>query len=150
MRNLRKIFVASSLIVTVTLGSLVVARGAEIVWRKSYGDAVAESTQTKKPLLVQFKAGWCHSCVKMSRQTMAEAGVAEYVNSAYIPLLIDADESPDLVSSFKVETLPASLIVAPNLKILARWEGYRTVIDFMRELTQICPKQTAVPVNIPL
>ena len=150
MRKLRKVFVACGLVLTLTLGSLVVAHGAEIVWRKSYGEAAAESVQTQKPLLVQFKAGWCHSCVKMSRQTMAEAQVAEYVNAAYIPLLIDADENPDLVTSFKVETLPASLIVAPDLRILARWEGFRSVIDFMRELTEVCPKQTSIPVNVPL
>lgn len=150
MRSFRKIFVACSLILTVTLSSLVVANGAEIVWRKHYGVAAAESAQTNKPILVQFKAGWCSSCVRMSRQTMSEAEVAEYVNAAYIPLLIDADENPDLVSSFHVETLPASLIVSPNLKILARWEGYRSVIEFMRDLTQVCPKQTAMPVNVPL
>jgi hypothetical protein len=86
----------------------------------------------------------------MTKMTLAESHVAEYVNESFIPLIIDADESPDLVSSFNVESLPASVVVAPNLKILGRWEGFRSVYEFMRGMTQLRPRQMEMPVNVPL
>lgn len=150
MRKLRNTLFACSLISSISFGFLVASHGAEIVWRKSYGEAAAESVKTQKPMLVQFKAGWCQSCERMTKMTLAESHVAEYVNESFIPLIIDADESPDLVSSFNVESLPASVVVAPNLKILGRWEGFRSVYEFMRGMTQLRPRQMEMPVNVPL
>lgn len=150
MRNLRTRVSVYFLAAAALCGSFAISHAAEIVWRKSYGDAIAESQLTQKPILVQFKAKWCTACTQMSLKTLAESKVAEYVNRAFIPLQIDADEHPDLVSSFSVESLPASLVVAPNRKILARLEGFQSVVDFMSELTRFFPHDASLPVNVPL
>ena len=86
-------------------------RAPLIDWRTSYRLAAAEAARDGKPLLVRVTANWCGPCRQMKQLTFADSRVIELVQSGYIPLIIDADENPDLVAEFRVE---AFILVVPN------------------------------------
>lgn len=97
-----------------------------ISWQTSYRQAADEAARDGKPVLVRVTASWCAPCQQMKQLTFTDSRVVELVRSNFVPLLIDADEQPDLVSGFRVEAYPTTIIVAPDLTILKRLAGYQS------------------------
>jgi YHS domain-containing protein len=116
------------------------ARGAaaarSIDWSSSYRNAADEAVRTGKPMLVRITATWCAPCQQMKQLTFADSRVVELTTSSFVPLLIDADANPDLVTSFRVEAFPTTLVVAPDLTILKRLKGFQSAESLVASLSQ--------------
>lgn len=115
-----------------------------INWRSVYADAAEEAAAANKPLLIEVTAVWCGACRQMQQLTFSDRRVIQRVESAYVPLVIDADEHPDLVAGFRVASLPTTLVVSPDLKILKRFTGYQSASVLLPELERIVQQQFAV------
>jgi YHS domain-containing protein len=105
-----------------------------ISWRTSYADAADEAAERGRPLLIEFTAVWCGACRQMQQLTFSDRRVIEYVDKAYVPLVVDADEHAELVSGFRVEAFPTTLVVSPELKIVKRFTGYQSASTLLPEL----------------
>ena len=116
-----------------------------ISWQTSYRQAADDSAGNGKPILVRITASWCAPCQQMKQLTFTDSRVVDLVRANFVPLLIDADEHPDLVSGFRVEAYPTTLIVAPDLTILKRLAGYQSADSLtttLLTLSQALPEKT--------
>ena len=90
-----------------------------IPWRTDLDAARQEAIAAKKPLFIEFSAGWCPDCQQMRSQTWTQANVAQAMN-AFIPVQIDFDSHPDLVKQFGASSIPAIYIVDPGTETIIK------------------------------
>lgn len=115
----------------------------KISWRTSYAEAAEEAVEREKPILIEFTATWCGACRQMQQLTFSNQRLIEYVDSAFVPLVLDADEYSELVSGFRVEAFPTTLVVSPELKILKRFTGYQSASNLLPGLEQVVREKFA-------
>jgi thiol-disulfide isomerase/thioredoxin len=118
-----------------------------IDWRSSYRRAADEASRDGKLLLVSVTANWCGPCRQMKQLTFTDSRVIELVRSDFVPLTIDADTNPELVTGFGVEAYPTTFIVAPDLTILKRMSGFQSASDLvgtMKSLVSSTPTSRLV------
>jgi len=115
-------------------GSAFPAEPAAIGWRKDYGLAVRDSAKLKRPMFVQVSAPWCGYCKKMNEQTFADKQIIERMNRSFVPLKLDSDTDAKLVKELGVESLPTTVIISADMKIVGRVAGFRTPVELATEL----------------
>ena len=95
-------------------------------WRKSYKQAAEEARQRRRPIVVKITATWCGPCQQMHQLTFRDERVRRRLRKDFVLLEVDADEHPELVSGFRVESYPTTLVVSPELKIVKRMTGFQS------------------------
>ncbi|MGH7202202.1 MAG: thioredoxin fold domain-containing protein [Planctomycetaceae bacterium] len=130
-------------------------KAAEIAWQRNLRVAARESGRLGKPLLVEITAEWCGYCHKMEQQTFRDEQIVRHVNHCFVPVTLDADRDPRIVEQMGVEGLPTTVILSPDLKVLAKITGYQTADQFGRHLDRLCryeepPVLAQRPVQNPL
>ncbi len=115
-----------------------------IQWKTSYRRATDEAVREGKPVLVRVTASWCGPCQQMKQLTFTDSRVVELVQSNFVPLLIDADEHPELVSSFKVEAYPTTIVISPELTIVKRLTGFQSASSLIASLLPLSKSQPPI------
>lgn len=87
---------------------------------------------TQKTLLI-FSADWCGHC-KIAHHDMKNNDDLLQALKSYTIVDIDADEQKDLMSGYKVRTLPTFIILLNNGKEFKRYTGYKNAKDLTRFL----------------
>ncbi len=97
-----------------------------IVWQTNLKAALAQSEQTKRPMLLKFTASWCGYCHKLKKVAFSDPRIIGQVQSHFIPVLVDADENPKLMEALEVEGLPTMVVVSSDLEVITKIVGYQT------------------------
>lgn len=131
--------------VQVSLAWLLVASSANhlvaepIPWQTDLKQAAREAARAKKPMLVRVTAGWCRPCKKMKATTFKNASVAARINGCFVPVSVDYETNPQFVKAVKVDSLPTTLIISPDLKVIKRITGFHTAAQLKAQLDGLCP-----------
>lgn len=133
--------VCQSLLLVAAAGATVTAQDSSssestksISWVTGYQAATEQSSKEGKPVLVRVTATWCGPCQQMKQLTYTDSRVVSLVKANFIPLIIDADQQPELVASFKVEAYPTTIVMAPDLSISKRLTGYQSADSLISAL----------------
>ncbi|MEM8688673.1 MAG: DUF255 domain-containing protein [Pseudomonadota bacterium] len=97
----------------------------EIVWREWNDKLFRDAKQTKRYILLDLHARWCHWCHFMERRTYASAPVREIVDAGYLAVKVDQDANPDLASRYGDWGWPATIIFDPDGKEVAKLQGFQ-------------------------
>jgi YHS domain-containing protein/thiol-disulfide isomerase/thioredoxin len=92
-------------------------------WLTDYAQAKAESRRLNMPLLVHFSAAWCGPCQVMERETLNSPAVLAVFGQDVVGVKLDFDRDRGLADAFRVKSIPADVVVAPDGKILGRHSG---------------------------
>lgn len=109
---------------------------------KDYADAIQQSAQTGKPILIEFTAEWCHWCSKMEEQTLVDPNVVELLKN-YILVKVDSDKDRVLTTKFGVPSLPAYVITNSKEEKLDFSVGFMKADAFSNWLSN--PKILVLP-----
>ncbi len=120
------------------------ATAGELRWQTDVRVGLQQSRASGKPMLIQFTADWCHYCRKMKSTTYADSSVTSYVDSKFIPVMLDADQHAEIVKKLNLRGLPATVIVAPDLTILNKLNGYQSAEKLKRQLGTTLAARTKV------
>lgn len=95
-----------------------------IPWRNSFESAQAEARASGRPLWVQFTGPWCVFCLKMERTVFNQPDIITTARDQFIPVKVRGDNREDLIERFSISGLPATVILTPDGREVARQEGY--------------------------
>jgi YHS domain-containing protein len=95
-----------------------------ILWRDDYAAALDEAKTADRLLWIQFTGPWCPNCTRMERDSFPAPAVVQRAGESFIPLKIRSDVYEQLAESLNLTGIPASIVVAPNLEVVAMQQGY--------------------------
>ena len=119
-----------------------------VAWRE-WSDAVFDDArQSDRPVLLDIGAVWCHWCHVMDGESYEDAGLAEFLNQAFVCVKVDRDERPDVDARYQraVQAItgqggwPLTAFLTPDGEVFYggtyfppdnRWgrPGFRTVLE---------------------
>ena len=101
----------------------------EQIVASSYDDAVNKSKQYGMPILIIFKAHWCHWCVKMEQETLVDSKVKTAMMN-FVYLEVDTDRDSATTRKFGISGLPAYVISNADGKKIKDSNGYQNAKKF--------------------
>jgi YHS domain-containing protein len=107
-----------------------------ISWRDDYGGALEEARATNRLVWIQFTGPWCPNCVRMERDSFADADVIDHAQRSFVPLKLRSDVHERLALGFNLSGLPATVLVAPTREIIAIRQGYLGPDELEQVLTR--------------
>jgi len=107
-----------------------------ISWQSNIQGAVDKAKQAGLPLLIQVSAEWCPHCVRMKRETFADPQLSNIINQRFVAVEVDADRQRDFIKQMGIQSLPTTLVVAPDLRILDRLQGFQSADQLMKVLSR--------------
>jgi YHS domain-containing protein/thiol-disulfide isomerase/thioredoxin len=119
--------------------------GDMLAWRTDFTTAKQEAAADGRPLLVTITAVWCGACRQMQQLTLSESRVARIIQQSYIPVKIDADAEPQLITALGIQAFPTTLLVQADGQVRHRWVGYQGAAEFASELERHATTSSARP-----
>jgi hypothetical protein len=96
---------------------------SDAAWSTDLLSAWQKTQEVQRPLLILITSKTCRYCTLM-KQSYAHPDVALNVRSSFVPVLVDADDVPQLVTALGIKAYPTTLIVAPDRRLMQRIKGY--------------------------
>ena len=118
----------------------------EIKWQTDLRTARRESSETGLPILVKFSASWCGPCKRMKAETFTDASLTRMINECFIPVAVDTDQHEQLARQLRIETVPTTMVIAPNGNIIARREGFQSAAQLSRAIARFCKPPGGHPI----
>ena len=154
-----KIFTAAAALVLLTMTMSACAKKAEepakgsaaggaITWT-GYTDGMKESSETGKPVIVDFYTTWCKYCVKLDETTYKDPEVIRLMNENFISIKVNAEGTAkvvhegktmtesELAAAYKVEGFPTIWFIDGKGVRIAPLPGYTAPEEFKPVLTYI-------------
>ncbi len=104
--------------------------GGDVNWATSYEMGRKNAIRTHRPLLLSFHTPGCGWCEKMDSETFTDPAVVDMMKK-FVCIRVDSDMNPGLVSKFKVESYPFTIIVNPDGKPLLQIPDYSPSDQFL-------------------
>ena len=86
----------------------------EIQFETEFSNAILKSRETKKPLLLDFRAQWCSACLDLEKKTYSSKEGGEVLQQV-VPVKVDftkeSEETKQLTKYFKIEGLPTVILL---------------------------------------
>ncbi len=82
-----------------------------IAWREWSTGAFEEARRSKKPVILDITAVWCHWCHVMDETSYSDEGVAELIKRLYIPVRVDVDRRPDIAERYSFGGYPTTALL---------------------------------------
>lgn len=124
----------------------------------SYDEFLREAKKAKKPVLLDFWAGWCSPCKKMDAETFSNPTFATYLNDHFMVYKVNIDtfDGMEIADRFAVDAYPTIVLLDSKGKFVNRYKGFypanylENELDKSRELKGkrfVTPKATMAALN---
>ena len=133
---MKRLMQFSLAVAMVAVSPMAFAKEGPVAWRTAYGNALSESQQTGKMLVICVSTTWCGPCRTLKQTTLSDPRVAAIIEKSCIPLALDGDQNQRLVQQLGVTSYPTQIFATPDGKIVARLEGMVDVSEYSAVLTR--------------
>jgi thiol:disulfide interchange protein len=101
----------------------------------SFDEALGKARAEKKLVFVDLYADWCTWCTKMDEDVFVDSRVQKALLD-FIPIKVDTDKSGGraVADRYRVNGLPAYLLVDADGRVVGRFDGYLPVDAFLVRL----------------
>jgi thiol-disulfide isomerase/thioredoxin len=104
-----------------------------IEWYASFTEGLNIAKEKKKPLMVDFDAGWCIWCKKLDETTYKDEQVIA-LSKEFIPVKVDCDEDTITPGRYGIRGLPTILFLNPGGQVIHQVIGYRSPENLLLEM----------------
>lgn len=113
-------------------------RKVPIDWLTDYDAAVQKAKQQNQPMLLAFYKPNQPMVTDAFNNTYNNPKVKEFVESNFVPVLINVDEHPDLARKFKIDYYPTHYVKnADSEKLFGPRLGWDPPALFIEKLTEL-------------
>lgn len=109
-------------------------------WETDLQKGVLLARESGRPMLIQVSASWCGYCRKMKSEVFAEPGIQRDLARGFVTVELDADQNREFVQRLGIKSLPTTLILAPEMQIADRMEGFRNAEQVQAKLNRFLPR----------
>ena len=107
-----------------------------ISWNTDIRRAANLASRENRLILIQISAPWCSHCERMKNETYTDPNLIHLIGRRFVAIEVNADDQKDFVEQMGIRSLPTTLIVAPDLRILNRSQGFQTSEQLMQTLSR--------------
>lgn len=116
-------------------------REDRIDWIEDYEAGLKLAEQQNKPVLLAFYKEFSRYCSDMKQNTYNNPKVIEYVESNFVPILIDVDKQPQIAERYKIGYYPTHYIKNHKSdKLSDPHIGYDVPSVYIRKLENLLKK----------
>jgi thiol-disulfide isomerase/thioredoxin len=108
------------------------AHGPLVWFEDDYAAALACARQTRRPLVIDMWAPWCHTCISMQTTVLRDASLAPLADR-FVFLAIDTDREVNarVVAKLPLQNWPTFFVMAPeDESVQERWLGAASIEQF--------------------
>ncbi len=113
----------------------------KIKWQSDLKTAYRIGKTQDKPLLILFSASWCTYCHKLIRESLGDKAMVEFVESQFVPVLLDFDKDNKIAKILEVESLPCTVILSPQADLLLQKNGFQKSAAYRETLQSALDKR---------
>lgn len=124
----------------VVIATLSVALSAEAgVWHKKVATAKAEAQKKNQLIFVDLFADWCGWCHRMEREVFPSEAFQKATKDMVLLRLDTEDngEGTKWATDYGVRSLPTFVVLAPDMTIAARINGYAPAAQFVQKMEHV-------------
>lgn len=108
-----------------------------VAWRSSLEAAQAEAKQTGKLVLAHFWTESCGPCRQLEARVFAQPSVALALSNSYVPVKINANQSPELAQAYGVTRVPTDAVVTAEGKLVKTFVSPSTPMEYVGVTTRL-------------
>ncbi|MBW6489945.1 MAG: thioredoxin family protein [Lentimicrobium sp.] len=99
----------------------------------TWNEALQLAQQQNKPVFLDLSTSWCGYCKRMKANVYTDASVADYYNSTFINVSLDAEkgEGIQLARKYGVRGYPTFVFLNPDGSLAKQSSGYRNPEQFI-------------------
>ena len=95
-----------------------------IQWQTYSNQIFDQAKKNHQLILLYGMSERCHWCKKMEATTWSSSQIISAVQESFIPTRIDADTNIDIADLYKINSLPATVILNSDKKVVKIFTGY--------------------------
>src|SRR5690606_15063025 len=89
---------------------------------------------TGKMVLLHFWTSTCGPCRVLDRDVFSQPQVSEAIERDFVPVKINADDSPALASAYRIEKVPTDILLTPQGNVVASLNCPLNANDYQMQL----------------
>ena len=105
-------------------------------WQPNLEAAQRLAAQTNRLVLIHFCGSGCQPCARMDAEVFNLPTTGQSLSANFIAVKISRDESPQTTQMFNVRRIPTDMIVTPDNRVIARFEGFQPADQYVKNLNQ--------------
>lgn len=103
----------------------------------SLKDAMVQSQDSGKPVLVFATADWCGPCQSFKRGALSDNDVTRVIREETIPVYLDIDEHPEQAGMFGIRSIPTLIILDEGQEIARSGQrGESSLIEWIENAAE--------------
>ncbi|HVT28483.1 MAG TPA: thioredoxin family protein [Lacipirellulaceae bacterium] len=113
----------------------VLAQQEAVHWHYDVESAKAVAKQTGRLVLIHFWTPSCGPCMALNHNVFNQPGVANAIETQFVPVKLNADENSATATSFGITRVPTDVILTPDGQVLAKMISPPTPAAYVAEVT---------------
>ncbi len=112
------------LLLLISNGAIAGKNAVELIKWRSFDAAQEQENVEKRKFMIYFHADWCAYCHKLETNAFSNQEIADYINTNFVPVRVDADKESQTAARFSVRGLPDIRFLTPEGDGIAKIPGY--------------------------
>jgi thioredoxin-like negative regulator of GroEL len=112
--------------------------GNAIEYVEGFEAGLRRSTAEDRPLLVVFRAAWCHWCAEFARGALIDPRLVG-LSRQFVCVVVDADRHAADCRRFGVREFPTVVVATANGDERRRWTGCPSADELVSAMTDTLP-----------
>lgn len=112
--------------------------GGSVEYVEGYEAGLRRAIHENRPLLVVFRASWCHWCAELARGALVDRRLVG-LSRHFICVAIDADRHAADCRRFGVKEFPTVVVASPEGEERRRWKGCPSADELVSAMADTVP-----------
>ncbi|MBX9877107.1 MAG: thioredoxin family protein [Candidatus Obscuribacterales bacterium] len=124
------------------------ANMTRLTWQHDLRTSLSKAKREQKLVLIDVYTDWCGWCKRLDRDVYSNARIAQYVDSQFVPLKMDAEdggEGQEFARKHEIRGYPCTVVLDSNGQVKGMFYGYRKPNEFPAELAKAAGLQPNTP-----